>query len=327
MLITKTPFRVSFCGGGSDMPAFYERYGGCVLSTSINKYMYITIHPYFDPRKTVLKYSKTEVVDELYQIEHTIFHCVLNDFHVEGVEITCTADIPAGTGLGSSSTFTVGLLHILYSYLGKIVSKPELAARACAIEIERLGSPIGKQDQYAAALGGLNFIRFHPSGAVTYEPVLIKQETRKRLESDLCMFYLGNSRSASEILREQKQNIREKTDSLIRMCKLTETMKETLEKNDPGIFGEILDESWRLKRELASGISSAEIDEIYEKALKAGASGGKLLGAGGGGFILFYCATEKQASLNAALGLKSMPFTFDYDGTSIIYIGDKYWDK
>ena len=326
MIITKTPFRISFCGGGSDLPSFYEQHGGCVLSTTINKYMYIAIHPFFDPRKTVLKYSKTEIVDELHQIEHSIFHHVLGELGVQGVEITCTADIPAGTGLGSSSTFTVGLLHTLYSYLGKFVSKPELAARACAVEIEKLGNPIGKQDQYAAAIGGLNYIKFHANGAVTTEPVLMKKEHQRQLESNLHMFYLGTTRSANDILREQSQNMsdKSKSDNLVKMCGLTETMRESLVKGDINVFGEILHEGWQLKKELASGITNPEIDELYTKALQAGAIGGKLLGAGSGGFLLFYCPAEKKALLNVTLGLRQLPFAFDYDGTSVIYIGDKY---
>jgi len=329
MIITKTPFRMSFCGGGSDLPSFYEQYNGCVLSASINKYMYITIHPYFDPHKTVLKYSKTETVDELYQIEHPIFHYILNEFHIDGVEITCTADIPSGTGLGSSSTFTVGLLNTLFCYLGKYVSKHELAARACVVEIEKLGAPIGKQDQFAAALGGLNFIRFHQNGEVTHEPVIISRETIKRLEAGLCLFYMGEVRSANKILSEQNQNMRDKskTDNLIQMCRLTYDMKEALQKGDLSAFGEILNENWRLKRGLATGVTNSRIDEIYEKAIKAGAGGGKLLGAGGGGFFLFYCDEDKQATLNAALNLRRMPFAFEHDGASIVYIGDKYWGE
>lgn len=329
MIITKTPFRISFCGGGSDLPSFYENYDGCVLSTSINKYMYIAIHPYFDPRKTVLKYSKTEIVDELHQIEHSIFHNVLNDLRIEGVEITCTADIPAGTGLGSSSTFTVGLLHTLYCYMGKYISKTDLAARACVVEIEKLGNPIGKQDQYAAALGGLNIIRFHSNGKVTHTPIRMEKTTQNRLEKNLHMFYLGSARSANEILQEQSKNMSEKakTDNLVKMCGLVDDMEKSLITGDLNAFGEILHENWRLKRELASGITSSEIDELYDKAINAGAVGGKLLGAGGSGFFLFYCTEEKYSALSHALGLRALPFSFDYDGTSVIYIGDKYWDN
>ena len=329
MIITKTPFRISFCGGGSDLPSFYEKHGGCVVSTSINKYMYIAVHPYFDPRKTVLKYSQTEIVDALHQIKHTIFHQVLNELQAEGIEVTCTADIPAGTGLGSSSTFTVGLLHTLYCYKGKYISKPDLAARACVVEIEKLGNPIGKQDQYAAALGGLNFIRFHANGSVTHEPLLLKRDVQRQLENNLCAFYLGTSRSANEILQEQSSNMNDeaKAQNLVKMCDLALQMKTALIAGDLTTFGEILHESWLLKRELASGISNPEIDELYSKAMKAGAIGGKLLGAGGGGFMLFYCPQEKQALLSSSLGLRPLNFAFDYDGTSVIYVGDKYWDN
>ena len=328
MIITKTPFRISFCGGGSDLPAFYEKHVGAVLSTSINKYMYISIHPYFYPRKTVLKYSKIEIVDELHKIEHLIFHHILNDLRIEGVEITCTADIPAGTGLGSSSAFTVGLLHTLSCYRGKYVSKAELAARACEIEIDKLGSPIGKQDQYAAALGGLNFMRFYPGGQVTYEPILMKNGLLNQLEENLMLFYLGTSRSANEILEEQNQNMgdKRKSGNITNMVKLAETMKENLQKGDLSNFGELLDASWQLKRELASGITNLEIDELYKKAKQSGATGGKLLGAGGGGFLLFYCPKEKQGLLSAELGLRQLRFSFEHDGTSVIFVGDNYWD-
>ena len=328
MIITKTPFRVSFCGGGSDLASFYEKYGGCVLSTSINKYMYISIHPYFNSHKTVLKYSENEIVDDISQIKHTIFNCVLNEMKVDGVEITSTADIPSGTGLGSSSTFTVGLLHTLSCYKGKYHSKTNLAEKACDIEINKLGNPIGKQDQYAAALGGLNFIRFNQDGSVSYEPIMMKAETNKKLQQNLMMFYLGNTRSANDILSEQNKNMDDnaKVENLLKMCDLACDMKSTLESNDLSNFGPILHESWRLKQSLASGISNTRINELYDKAIKAGASGGKLLGAGGGGFLLFYCEPEKQELLRIALGLKPLEFSFDRDGTSIVYIGEKYWD-
>ncbi len=207
MLITKTPFRVSFCGGGSDIAAFYEKYGGCVLSTTINKYMYISIHPYFNPEQTMLKYSENELVGDIKDIKHKIFRQVLNDMQVEGVEISSTADVPGGTGLGSSSTFTVGLLNSLYCYKGKFASKGRLAKEACEIEIEKLGSPIGKQDQYAAAYGGLNFIRFNKDGAVSVAPIMMQADTYKNLQNNLMMFYTGITRSANSILSEQKVNI------------------------------------------------------------------------------------------------------------------------
>ena len=190
MIITKTPFRVSFCGGGSDMANFYEKYGGCVLSTSINKYCYISIHPYFNENQTLLKYSENELVDSPDQIKHRIFRQVLTDMGVHGVEISSTADIPGGTGLGSSSTFTVGLLNTLNCYNGKFVSKDKLAKLACEVEIEKLGNPIGKQDQYGAALGGLNFIKFNQDGSVSHEPILMEGKTYKELQKNLLMFFV-----------------------------------------------------------------------------------------------------------------------------------------
>jgi hypothetical protein len=328
MIITKTPFRVSFCGGGSDMANFYEKYGGCVLSTSINKYCYISIHPYFNENQTLLKYSENELVDSPDQIRHRIFRQVLTDMGIHGVEISSTADIPGGTGLGSSSTFTVGLLNTLNCYNGKFVSKDKLAKLACEVEIEKLGNPIGKQDQYGAALGGLNFIKFNQDGSVSHEPILMEGKTYKKLQKNLLMFYTGTTRSANTILAEQTKNITsdDKARNLLKMCGLAKDMKVALENNDISSFGKILDEGWQLKKELASGIANPAIDEAYEIAMKNGALGGKLLGAGGGGFLLFYCEEEKQDQLKKAIGLRELDFSFERDGTSVIYIGDKYWN-
>lgn len=327
MIITKTPFRVSFCGGGSDIGEFYREHGGCVLSTTINRYMYITIHPYFEEQKTLLKYSRNELVEDINQIEHSIFHCVLNEKRISGVEISSTADIPSGTGLGSSSAFTVGLLHTLACYEGKYISKRKLAEEACMVEIERLGAPIGKQDQYAVAFGGLNFIRFHTDDTVSVEPVITHGDTLSQLQENLVMFYTGLAHNANAILAEQKENISraEKAQNLLRMCELARNMKQSLEKNDLQNFGAILHESWMHKRELTGSISNPLIDELYECAMENGAEGGKLLGAGGGGFLLFYCPKEKQALLREKLRLRTFPFRMEHDGTSVVYIGDKYW--
>ena len=313
MIITKTPFRISFAGGGSDLPDFYEKYGGCVLSTSINRYCYISIHPYFNSRYTLLKYSENELVEELPQIQHRIFNCVLNEAQLHGVEITSTADIPGGTGLGSSSTFTVGLLHTINCYRGKYLSKGTLAAKACQVEIEKLGSPIGKQDQYAAAFGGLNFIRFHPDGGVSVSPIVMQPETYQKLQENLVMFYTGDVRSANSILAEQKRNIssEEKAQNLQKMCALAEDMKEALEHDDLSSFGSLLHKGWELKRTLASGITNPAIDEAYRTAMENGALGGKLLGAGGGGFLLFYCPPARQEQLRVALRMQPFPFSFE----------------
>jgi len=328
MIITKTPLRVSFCGGGSDIAAFYREHGGCVLSTSINKYMFIMIHPYFHEGSTVLKYSKTEVVSDIKDIEHSIFNCVLNMYNLSGVEITSMADIPAGTGLGSSSSFTVGLLNTVNAYIGKLVSKTKLAELASEIEIEHLKSPIGKQDQYAAAIGGLNFIRFNPNDSVTVEPLLLSKRVTDELQGNLLMFYTGEIRDANDILTEQTANSTQsdKVNNLKQMCRLAEVMKEELEKENISVFGDLLNENWQLKKNLASGISTGYLDDIYDKAMKNGAKGGKLLGAGGAGFFLFYCEKDKQDYLRNALKLKELPFAFENDGSSIIFVGDKYWD-
>lgn len=327
MIITKTPFRVSFCGGGSDMATFYKQYGGCVLSTSINKYMYLTIHPYFDEKKTALRYSQIEVVDDIKDIKHSIFRQVLNDMNVSGVEISSTADVPSGTGLGSSSAFTVGLLHTLNCYKGKYVSKEDLAAEACRVEIEKIGNPIGKQDQYAAACGGLNFIEFRKDDIVTVSPIIMDREVKEKLQNNLVMFYTGITHDANVILAEQKKNItaEDKAKNLIKMCDLARDMKKALEENELSDFGKILNEGWMRKKELASGVSSPKINELYDLAMANGATGGKLLGAGGGGFLLFYCEKDNQDKLESALGLKKFPFKFEYDGTSVVHIGDKYW--
>ena len=328
MIITKTPFRVSFAGGGSDLADFYEKYDGCVLSTSINRYCYISIHPYFDENRTVLKYSETEIVENLSEIKHRIFNCVLNERQIHGVEISSTADIPSGTGLGSSSTFTVGLLNALNCYQGKYMSKGKIAEKACEVEIQKLGSPIGKQDQYAAAFGGLNYIKFHKDGEVSVTPVMIQSDKLRQLQQNLVMFYTGDTRSANSILSEQKKNMsaEDKVNNLKQMCLLADDMRSSLERGELDSFGDLLNEGWQLKRTLASGISNPLIDEAYETAMKNGALGGKLLGAGGGGFLLFYCPPGNQEKLRVALRLRRFPFSFEKDGTSVIYIGDKYWD-
>lgn len=328
MIITRTPFRVSFCGGGSDLSEFYEKHEGCVLSTSINKYMYISIHPYFQEDMIALKYSKTEIVDDWSGIEHKIFKMVLEEYKLRGIEITSTADIPSGTGLGSSSTFTVGLLNAINVYKGKYASKGALAEKACDIEISRLGSPIGKQDQYAAAFGGLNFIRFLSNGDTLVEPILCKRKTLQTLQENLIMLYTGDVRNANTILAEQAKNMgnMSKVDGLIRMCQLARDMRKAVETENLSDFGELLNENWMIKKELASGISNLVIDSLYQKALQNGALGGKLLGAGGGGFLLFYCKKGCREQVKKSLNLKELPFEFEHFGTSTIFVGDKYWD-
>lgn len=325
MIITRTPFRMSFAGGGSDIASFYEKHGGCVLSTSLNKYMYISIHPSFEAVDTVLKYSQTETVKDIEQVNHRYFKEVLRLLRIKGVEITSTADVPAGTGLGSSSSFTVGLLHALYSYKGKFVSKEKLAQKACEIEIDRLKNPIGKQDQYAAAYGGLNFYEFNKDGSVFVNPIIMRNGLYDQLEKNLMMFYTGQLHSASEILKEQSGNVTQgdKEQNQLEMCELARELRTELQHNNIDAMGEILDEGWKLKRTLARGISNPAIDECYEKAVRAGAIGGKLLGAGGGGFLLFYVPENRQSEVRSALNLPQMPFKFDRQGSTVIYVGNK----
>lgn len=324
MIITRTPFRVSFAGGGSDLASFYIKHGGCVLSTAINKYMYVSIHPSF-VGETVLKYSKTEVVDSLDKIQHKYFRQMLKMHDISGIEIVSTADVPAGTGMGSSSSFTVGVLHALYAYKGKYVSKEKLAAEACDVEIRYLGNPIGKQDQYAAAYGGMNFYEFNKDNSVAVEPIIMDEEAKKNLQDNLMLFYTGKLHSASDILKQQSENIKtgEKENNQLKMCDLARNLRDELQKNNIDAMGEILHENWILKKTLASEISNPMIDALYEKAMKAGATGGKLLGAGGGGFLLFYAPKEKQSTIKSEIGLPQLPVSFDRQGTSVIYVGDK----
>lgn len=322
MIITRTPFRVSFVGGGSDLVDFYSRNGyGAVVSATIKKYMYIVIHPYFHD-KIRLKYSKTEDVSCVGEIEHPIIRECLKKVNIEnGIEIASFADVPAGTGLGSSSAFTVGLLNALYSYKGQIVSKERLAREACEIEIDILKEPIGKQDQYATSYGSINFIRFNKDESVFVEKILCTPDTKKCLEENLLMFYIGNDRKASSILMKQKENIRkaDKFNNLKTMVSFALEAQEALISCDLERFGEILHQGWLLKKELSDNISNPLVENYYNTVLNNGGKGGKLLGAGGGGFLLFYCKTEFQKAVRNALSLKELEFEIDQEGTKVIF--------
>ncbi len=331
MIITRTPFRISFAGGGSDLPSFYHLHEGCVLSTSINKYMYVTIHPTFTDGETVVKYNKTEIVDDVRKIKHPIARQILLDHKMNGVEIVSTADIPSGTGLSSSSAYTVGLIHAVYAYSGKYCSQERIAREACELEIDKLGEPIGKQDQYGTAVGGLKMIKFLPDDSVEVEPVIIKGSVKRKLNNNLLLFYTGLTHSAGDILKEQGEKASESSgvayQNLVKMTKLAYDMREALTCGDLDGFGEILNANWELKRSLTGNITNDFIDKYYQIAMKNGALGGKLLGAGGGGFLLFYCPEEKQARLRSALSeLVELPFSMEGSGTKIIYVGEKDWD-
>lgn len=324
MVITRTPFRVSLCGGGSDIKSFYEKHGGCVLSTTINKYMYITSHPSFDKKTTVLKYSKTETVNEINEIEHDIFRECLKKEKLEGIEITSIADVPQGTGLGSSSSFTVGLLKNLKCHKREYISKEDVAAYACDIENNVVHTTNGKQDQYAAAFGGLNFYQFNKDGTVDVEPVLMGHEAYKQLEKNLIMIYVGGEHKASEILEEQSKNIVSAKDKELgqkKIMEMTYDLKRELEHDNIDYVGKILDENWKIKRTLASGISNPQFDEWYDRGIKAGATGGKLLGAGGSGFFLFYVPEKNQKEFRKQMSdLPEMEFKFDHQGTTVIFV-------
>jgi D-glycero-alpha-D-manno-heptose-7-phosphate kinase len=323
MIISRTPFRVSFLGGGSDLPAFYERSPGAVLSTTIDKHMYIALHPFFEPGQTLIKYSRTELCTRGEEVSHPIVReCMRRCAVQSGIEITSTADVPAGTGLGSSSTFTVGLLNALWAYRGRFVPKDELARQACEVEIGALRSPIGKQDQYAAAHGGMNLIEFHPSGRVTVAPCVLPEPTLLGLERRLLLFYTGTSHDATVILADQQRELKsaEKFRTQQEMVKLVYEGRDALNGGDLDRFGELLHENWLLKRCLAQGITNPHVDALYARARAAGAKGGKLLGAGGGGFLLFYCREEQHAAVRQALAeLRAADFRFDAGGTQVIY--------
>lgn len=326
MIISRTPFRVSFAGGGSDLPSFYRKSTGAVLSTSIDKYMYIAIHPYFEKDKIQLKYSKTEQVDNIDSIKHPIFREVLKMYGLTGVDLNSIADIPSGTGLGSSSSFTVGLLNAVRAYLGKATSGEKLGKLACDVEINRVGSPIGKQDQYAAACGGLNFITFYGDETVNVEKIIMQPEKKQELEDNLLMVFVGGEHSANAILKSQSAAISDsrKFEAQKEMVKLAYNLRESLEHNNLDDFGRILHENWLLKKSLTAGISTGIVDEMYNKGMEAGALGGKLLGAGGAGFILFYCPKENQEEFRERMGdITELNFRFDNYGSKIIYVGEK----
>lgn len=323
MIISRTPFRLSFAGGGTDLPSFYKEEEGAVLSTALNKYMYITVNKRFD--ETVrLSYSKTEIHDRVDEIEHPIFKNVLRTHCPQGgVEVISMADVPSGTGLGSSSSFTVGLLHALKGYLGVFQTPENLAAEASDVEINQLKEPIGKQDQYIAAYGGLQFIRFHPSGEVYVDPIVCSTETRLRLEAATMLFFTGQTRSAKSVLREQNENTSAKRDTLRAMAQIAKKLKNVLETNQNlETFGKLLNDAWELKKSVASNVSNSEINSWYEQALKAGAWGGKILGAGSGGFLMIFCDPAKREKISRELkNLRPFDVQFENQGSKILFMG------
>ncbi|MFB6307240.1 MAG: GHMP kinase [Flavobacteriales bacterium] len=327
MIITKTPFRISFVGGGSDLEAFYSQTPGAVLSTTIDKYMYISSHQFFEENKIRAKYADTETVDSLEDLKHPIIRETFKKFNINGgLEVSSIADIPSGTGMGSSSSFTVGLFHNLYTYKGQFASKKTLAEDACHMEIDTLKEPIGKQDQYAAAYGGLNIIRFLSNGKTTVEPIYLNEDSYNKLQNNLILFYIGSERKASDILGTQKKALgeKEKHETVKEMVKLVDELKDTLYSGNIDDFGKLLHENWLLKQKISTKISSPEIQELYQTAMNNGALGGKLLGAGGGGFMLFYCKKEDQNALINAMPCRQFEFSFENEGSKLIYYGGDY---
>lgn len=326
MIIVQTPLRVSFFGGGTDFPSFYRSEGGAVLTSAIDKYIFITIKERFDCKIRV-GYTETEMVDSVSEVKHELIREALKLTGIsQGVEITTMGDIPsAGSGLGSSSTVTVGALHAMYTYQGLIVPVERLADEACQIEIETLGKPIGVQDQYIAALGGLRFMEFHPDGSVTNQKIQLDPSLRRRLNESLLLFYTGVTRKADTILHEQKKNINGRLEILREMRAMAYTARDELALGNLDILGNLLHRSWTLKKQLASRISNTAIDNIYKEAQKAGSIGGKITGAGGGGFLLLYVPLEKRESVRQALrSIQEVPLGLEQDGTKVIFNYRRY---
>jgi D-glycero-alpha-D-manno-heptose-7-phosphate kinase len=324
MIITRSPFRISYVGGGSDLPAFYREFGGSVISSTINKYIYVSTHKYFDPQKLLAKYSRTEMVSSVSELDHPILKAVLQRFNFgTGIEITSIADIPSGTGMGSSSTFAVASIHnfrIRVEGGGTHTSKYWLAEKACQVELEDLSEPIGKQDQYAAAFGGFNKFNFNHDDTVTVLPLNISNSNDwlKHLK----LYYLGNQRSASAILsRQNKEIAKSNKKSILReMVSLVDPFANSLTKGDWMECGRLMHNNWNLKKKMTHGISDSLIDGVYDTALKCGAIGGKLLGAGGGGFMLFVIDPAQQNKLDSKLsGFTPYSFNWDFEGSTVVY--------
>jgi len=325
LIVTRTPLRVSFAGGGTDLAAFYERDYGAVVSTAIANYIYVTVKPHSrlfnEPVR--LNYSKSEEVSQIDEIENDIARECLRFMGIEPpIYISTVGDHPASTGLGGSSAFTVGLLNALHAYKGERVTASELAEEASHIEIDILGQPIGKQDQYAAAFGGVNFFRFNPGGGVTVEPVQSANGSLRTLFDHLVMFWTGHQRDAGVVLSEQQRNTHKKRDSLVHMRDHAHELRDLManaRQVDAERVGRILDHGWQLKRGLASTITNSQIDDWYERAIKAGASGGKLCGAGGGGCILFVVEPNHQNDVRAALSdLIEVPVGYEVHGSRVL---------
>lgn len=323
MIITRTPLRITLGGGGTDLPSYYEQFGGVLISAAISKYIYISINSTFTP-DYFLKYSALERVGQISEIDHPIVREVLTAHNVEpSVEIVSMADIPSGTGLGSSGTFTVGLLRAIYARRRDHVSADAVAAEACRIEIENLGRPVGKQDQYVASFGGLNTYTFHPDGTVDVAPLAVSTETFHDLEEHLLMFFTGYSRAADKVLEEQRSKSTTGDQSMIDNLHFVKEVglrsKTALEQGDVEGFAALMHEHWEHKKKRSTSMSNPNIDRWYELGRSHGALGGKLVGAGAGGFLLFYTRDPRRLrQAMTAEGLAEVRFTFDNDGSVVL---------
>jgi D-glycero-alpha-D-manno-heptose-7-phosphate kinase len=321
VIIVQTPLRISFFGGGTDFPSFFSEEGGCVLSSAIDKYIFVSVKERFDD-KLRIGYTQTEMVDCVDEIQHELIRESLRMTGIRSsLEVTTMGDIPSeGSGLGSSSTVTVGALHAMYTYLGEMVSAETLAREACKIEIDLLKKPIGIQDQYIAAYGNLRYFEFLPDGQVKVEKVQLDPESRRAFNDRFLLFFTGVSRRADNILKEQKANIKDRVVILRELKQMVFEARQVLAGGDFDTFGRLLHESWILKKSLAGSITNGAIDDLYELARRNGAIGGKITGAGGGGFLLLYVPYENQLSVRKALcELRELPFRLEADGTKVIF--------
>ena len=328
IIITRTPIRVTFVGGGTDIPAYYEKHGpGATVNAAINKYIYIILNKPFD-NKIRVGYSKSEIVDSVDEIQHPTAREALRMLGIDsGIEIVSLADIPgrtAGLGLGTSSSFIVGLLNALHAWKGELVSKEELAKEAIKIEREILKEEGGKQDQYAAAYGGINMFEFEKDGNVITNPVIMTEGNRQNLQNHLLMLFTGMEHVSSEVHNDQKGSLAENLEAYGKMAQYAKDLYGRLSGSSEGWrgTGKLLHENWLLKKTLSSKISNNRIEELYRKGMAAGAEGGKIIGAGGGGFLLFFARPELHEKIEKELGLKKIDFDFDYLGSRIIYVGD-----
>ena len=324
MIISRAPVRISLGGGGTDLRSYYSKYGGFLIAGAIDKYVFLSANKrFYDSIR--LSYSQTEIVNSVSEIKHRIFRGALEFLNMNnGIELVSIADVPANCGLGSSSSFTVSLLNAMHAYKREFISQKQLAEEACHIEIDVLGEPIGKQDQYISAFGGVTTLTFERDGTVIVEPVKMSEAALDELERNILLFHTGIERSASEILSEQNEKSKKDEvgiiETLHQIKKIGLETKKAFERGDLDRFGELLDVHWQTKKHLSKKVSSGFIDECYEIAMRNGALGGKIMGAGGGGFFMFYCSGDKAKLINALKekGLKQMRFRFDFEGAKIL---------